>query len=240
MIIGILGSLGDREIATTGTKPSDCGNGKTTLLTKLLYSEATRQDDQFPEGRKVICNYHTRYQGTEWGSPSWAEYRTSQEIFNHWMEVEEGHPDYGAIIGFTELSALINSAQRDTKLIAYIERCLNQRRKNGFDVIWDAQTLGSADKRWRDKTEYIYKPVKFHCEWNAEYKAFIPKEQCPLDNCNERHQIVVFIEKSPFPLSILDLTTPQMVLNAWEIGQLFDTNEKMEDVLHFNKEWLKQ
>jgi len=239
MIIGILGSLGDYELQTTGPRPSDCGCGKTVTLVKILYDEAMRRDEQYPDGRKVICNFHTRYNGAEWGTPSWAEYRTSQEIFDIWMEVEEGHPDYGAIIGFTELSALINSAQRDTKLIAYIERCLNQRRKNGWDIVWDSQTLGSADKRWRDKTEYIYKPIKFHCVWDSNYKSYLPIEPCPLDNCNQRHQIVVYIEKSPSPLSILDLKTPQMILNAWEIGQLFDTNEKMKDVLHFNPAWAK-
>jgi hypothetical protein len=235
MIIGILGSLGDYEIATTATRPSDCGNGKTTALVKLLYDEATLND------RKVICNFHTRYNGAQWGTPSWAEYRTSQEIFDNWMEVEEGHPDYGAIIGFTELSALINSAQRDTKLIAYIERCLNQRRKNGWDVIWDSQALGSADKRWRDKTDFIYKPMKFHSTWDPNFKAFLPTEPCPIDNCKDpRHQIVLYIEKSPNPLSILDLKTPQMILNTWEVGQLFDTNEKMKDILKFNPAWLKQ
>lgn len=233
MIIGILGSMGDREICTTEIRGSDCGNGKTVTLSHLLYQEAMT-------GRKVIANFHTRYPGTEWGSPSWSEYRTSQEIFDHWMEVEEGHPDYGAVVGLTELSALFNSAQRDTKVIAYIERCLNQRRKNRFDLIWDSQILGSADKRWRDKTEYIYKPVKFHCQWDPQYKAFLPTEQCPSDNCTEKHQIVVYIEKSTAPLTILDLKTPQMILNAWEIGQLFDTNEKMKDTLKFNKKWLEQ
>lgn len=240
MIIGILGSLGDYEVATTGSKPSDCGNGKTVTLTHLLYQEAMRRDDYFPDGRKVICNYHTRYNGAEWGTPSWAEYRTSQEIFDIWMEVEEGHPDYGAIIGLTELSALFNSASRDTKLIAYIERCLNQRRKNGWDLVWDSQILGSADKRWRDKTEYIYKPIKFHCAWDPDYKDFIPKDPCPIDNCNDRHQIVVYLEKSPYPLTIQDLKTPQIILRAWEIGQLFDTREKMKDVLKFNPAWNRQ
>lgn len=237
MITGILGNLGDYESTTTGTKASDCGCGKTMALTYLLYCEAMRRDELYPDGRKVIGNFHTRHLGAQWGTPSWSEYRTSQEIFDIWLDVEEGHPDYGAIVGITELSALINSAARDTKLIAYIERCLNQRRKNGWDIVWDAQTLGSADKRWRDKTEFIYKPVKFHCKWDAEYKAYIPTEPCPLDNCRERHQIVLFIEKSPFPLTIQDLKTPMVIINSWEIGQLYDTNEKMKDVLHFNPAW---
>lgn len=240
MIILIVGSLGDHELTTTGTKASDCGNGKTLTATHLLYNEAMRRDEQYPEGRKVICNFHTRYIGAEWGTPSWAEYRTSQEIFDIWMNVEEGHPDYGAIIGITELSALINSAQRDTKVIAYIERCLNQRRKNGWDIICDSQTFGSVDKRWREKMDFIYKPMKFHCTYNPDYQSFLPNEACPLDNCMERHQIVVYIEKSPYPLSILDLKTPQMILNAWEIGQLYDTKEKMKDSIQFNKAWLKE
>lgn len=235
-VIGVLGSLGDRELATTGTKPSNCGNGKTTTLTKLLFDEHEKKD------RKVICNFHTWYPGAKDRPdiPSWAEYRTSQEIFDIWLEVEEGHPDYGAIIGLTELTALINSAARDTKLIAYIEKCLNQRRKNAWDIVWDGQVLGSLDKRFRDMTEYLYKPVKFHCAYDPRYKAYLPTEPCPIDNCEDRHQIVVFIEQSPMPLSILDLKTPQLVINSWEIGQLFDTREKMKDVLHFNKRWLNQ
>lgn len=240
MITGILGNIGDFELTTSSTKPSDCGCGKTNALTFLLYGEAMRRDELYPDGRKVIANYHTRYRGSQFGMPSWSEYRTSQEIFDIWLEVEEGHPDYGAIIGITELSALINSASRDTKLIAYIERCLNQRRKNGWDIVWDSQTLGSADKRWRDKTEFIYKPVKFHCKWDPQFKAYIPTEPCPIDNCRDRHQIVLFIEKSPYPLTIQDLKTPMVIINSWEIGELYDTNEKMKDVLKLNPAWSKQ
>ena len=234
MIIGILGNLGDQEIATTGTKASDCGCGKTLLNAYLGYSEFLQKD------RKVIANFHTRFAGMPWGTPSWAEYRTSQEIFDMWMEVDEDHPDYGAMVLLTEVSALINSAQRDTKVIAYIERCLNQRRKNKWDIIWDSQTLGSADKRWRSKTDYIYKPVKYHCVWSPEYKEYVWTDPCPLDNCDERHIVVVYIEQSPHPLTLMDLKTPRLFLKAWEVGQLYDTNEKMKDTIKFNPRWFSQ
>jgi hypothetical protein len=233
MIIGILGSLGNREVATTGPKASNCGNGKTATLTKFLYDEHERKD------RKVICNYHTWRPGARDRPdiPSWAEYRTSQEIFDIWLDVDEDHPDFGAVVGLTELTALINSAARDTKLIAYIEKCLNQRRKNGWDIIWDGQVLGSLDKRFRDMTEYLYKPLKFHCAYDPRFKAYLPTEACLLDNCDERHQVIVYIEQSPYPLTVLDLKTPQLMINTWEIGELYNTREKMRDILHYNKKW---
>jgi hypothetical protein len=232
-VIGIIGKT-FQDAANTSKltiHPSACGNGKTTTNVHLLYQEFVQKD------RMVITNFHTRYPGADPGKPSWSKYMTSQEIFDLWLDVEEGDPEYGAIIGLTEVSGLMNSAGRQGKIITYVEKCLNQRRKNGWDVVWDAQDLGSNDKRWRDKTDYIYRPVKYHCEYSPEMECFRPTEPCPLDNCEEKHQIMVYIEQSPFPLSLQDLVNPQLILNAWEIGQLFYTREKMKDTLSLNPKW---
>jgi hypothetical protein len=236
MIIGILGNIGDHSpVSQASSRPSACGNGKTMLNAYLGYSEYERNPD-----RKIIANFHTKFMGMEMGTPSWAEYMTAQEIFEIWLDVEKGDEYYGAWVMLTEVSSLINSKARNGKLITYVEKCLNQRRKDRWTVVWDSQDLGAADKTWRDKTDYIYRPKKFHCTWNPEYKIYVPTEPCPLDICDQRHQIVTFIESSPEPLTALDLITPQLdPLNTWTVGQLYDTDEKMKDVLQWNPEWAK-
>lgn len=232
-VIGVIGKMfqGDGMVSPLVFHPSACGNGKTTTNVHILYQEFVQKN------RMVITNFHTRFPGAPANAPSWSTYRTSQEIFDMWLDVEEGDPEYGAIIGLTEVSSLINSAVREGKVIRHVEKCLNQRRKNGWDIVWDAQDLGSNDKRWRDKTDYLYRPMKYHCEYDIGLECYRPTYPCPLDICDEKHQILVFIEKSPFPLTLQEKINPQLILNAWEIGQLFYTDEKMKDTLVVNPDW---
>ncbi len=227
MIIGILGQLiGDRPSMAPGfQRPSPCGNGKTLTMVHFLYQEFIQRESP------IITNFHTRHLGTEWGTPSWSTYLPSQQIFDNWFDIDDG-----TIIAITELQSLINSAGRSAKLITYIEKCLQQRRKKGFQIFWDSQSLGSSDKRWRDATDYIYRPEKWHCTWSPEYQAFTPTEPCPMDICPERHQIFVY-QEYPTPGTIEEMIKPKLILNAWEIGQLFDTKENMKDVLRFNPAW---
>jgi len=227
MIFGILGQLmTDRRIAVPGFQmPSPCGNGKTITLVHFLYQEFLLKE------ANIITNFHTRHIGAEWGTPSWTTYMHSQSIFDNWFDF----PDR-TIIGITELQSLINSAGRQAKLITYIEKCLQQRRKSKMPIMWDSQTLGSSDKRWRDATDYIYRPEKWHCKWSPDYEYFIPIEPCPLDICDERHQVLVY-QEYPTPATIEEMIKPRLILNSWVIGQLFDTDEKMKDSLHYNPAW---
>ena len=227
MIIGILGQLmGEHAPSMPGyQRPSPCGNGKTVTMVHFLYQWYVQKE------ANIITNFHTRHLGAEWGTPSWSTYMTSQQIFDNWWDIEDE-----TIIAITELQSLINSAGRSAKLITYIEKCLQQRRKKGFKIFWDSQTLGSSDKRWRDATDYIYRPEKWHCHWNPDYDCFTPTEPCPLDICDERHQIFVY-QEYPTPATIEEMIKPQFILNSWEIGQLFDTKENMKDVLKFNPDW---
>jgi hypothetical protein len=227
VIIGILGQLmSDSRGAIPGyQRPSPCGNGKTLSMAHFLYQEFIQKE------ANIITNFHTRHIGRDYTDPSWTTYMHSQEIFDNWFDIEDG-----TWIGITELQSLINSAGRSAKLITYIEKCLQQRRKSEFSVIWDSQSLGSSDKRWRDATDYIYRPEKWHCSWQPDYECFKPTEPCPLDICHERHQILVY-QEYPAPATLQEMLTPLLILNAWEIGQLFDTKEKMKDVLRFNPDW---
>ncbi len=238
MIVGILGKLMNEGYRTDVGGASACGCGKTCTLVHLLYEEFNDIVEKESD-RKIITNFHTRYLGGQFGMPSWTEYMTSQEIFDIWMDIDEDSEYYGAIIGITELQSLFNSKARDNKVITYVEKCLSQRRKNGWHLIYDSQDFGSADKNWREKTDYIYRPVKFHCKYSPEYKEYLPTSQCPLDICEEQHQISVFIEKSVEPLTPRDLATPILTINAWQIGQLYDTHEKMNDFLQYNPAWNK-
>jgi hypothetical protein len=159
---------------------------------------------------------------------------TSQEIFDNWFDPELE----GALICLTELESLLNSAGRSSKVITYVEKCLNQRRKSGYDIIWDSQRWGSGDRRIRDKTDFIYRPEKWHCTYDDEAAIYRPVEQCPLDNCDERHQILLY-QEVPKPPTLEELLRPVAIINAWEVGQLYDTKEKMEDTIVFNPDWEK-
>lgn len=230
MIYGIVG----KTMAETSNvripgyqAPSACGNGKTNFMVYLLYNEFIKKN------RRVITNFHTNFIGRpHYSTPSWSEYKHSQQIFSEWFS----DTNAGSVIGITELQSLMNSAARQGKLITYIEKCLAQRRKMKFDIIWDSQELGSNDKRIRDKTDYIYRPEKWHCEYSPEYGDFRPTERCPLDECTERHLILVYQEK-PLPKSIKQIFEPVTILKSWEIGKLYDTDEKMTDVLHYDEAW---
>jgi hypothetical protein len=226
MIIGVVGMMDDfRPLNMDRICP--CGNGKTCTISAWAYNKYLQ------EQRNIITNFHTRFLGAPWGSPSWSTYMTSQEIFDHWFDDNLE----GSLICITELQSLLNSAARNAKLITYIEKCLQQRRKAGYDIIWDSQRLGSGDKRIRTMTDYIYRPEKWHCVFNTDANCYVPVERCPHDICTvERHQILVY-QEIPQPPTIEELLKPRAILNSWEIGQLYDTKEKMKDTLHYNPEW---
>jgi len=227
MILGILGMLDDSRPEYV-QRASPCGNGKTNFLTYLLYEEFRQKD------RLVITNFHTKFKGGEFGQHTWSRYMTSQEIFDRWFDEELN----GAVIGITELQSLLNSAGRSAKLITYVEKCLNQRRKSGYDIFWDSQRWGSGDRRMRDHTDYVYRPEKYDCEYNADAQCYVPVERCTLDICPKKHQIFIY-QEIPKPTTLKDMITPKLILNAWEIGELYDTNEKMTDILQYNPVWGK-
>jgi hypothetical protein len=225
LIYGIVGMTDDQRPENV-QRSSPCGNGKTNLLTHFLYSEFCENE------RKIICNFHTRFIGAPWGTPSWSTYMTAQEIFDNWWDPELE----GAAIGITELESIINSAGRSSKVITYLEKCLNQRRKAGYDIFYDTQRWFSSDRRMRDKTDYIWRPEKYHCEYIPEADTYMPTERCPLDICNEKHLILVYQEYPPAQ-TIIEKIKPQIIIKSWEIGQLYDTKEKMMDILQYNPAW---
>lgn len=225
-VYGVVGILDDAR-STAMQRPPSAGNGKTCLLTHILYQEFIRKD------RLVIANFHLRHKGGSFESgPSWALYKSSQEIFDNWF-CEEWN---GAIIAITELQSLLNSAGRSAKVITYLEKCLNQRRKKGFDLIWDSQRWGSVDKRIREITDEVYQPVKWHTRFNPEVQCWVPTQPCYTDNCSEKHQIAVHREL-PEPEFLEDKIKPLFFLNSWEIGELYDTREIMRDVLKWSPKW---
>jgi hypothetical protein len=224
-VFGIVGLIDD-TIITDQQRSSSAGNGKTLLMTHILRQEF------FKRNRLVIANYHLKYQGMDFTGPSWAKYMTAQEIFDHWFDPEL----QGAIIGITELQSILNSAGRSAKVITYIEKCLNQRRKQGFDLIWDSQRWGSVDKRIRVATNELYYPIKWHTKYHPVIKCWIPTEPCHIDNCKERHQIAVHREL-PEPKTLEEKIKPLYFLNTWEVGQFYNTHEMMRDTLKWTPAW---
>jgi hypothetical protein len=223
-VYGIVGLVDDTR-TTTGQRPPSAGNGKTCLMTHILNQEFLRKD------RLVIANYHLRFKGGSFAGPSWARYMPTQEIFDNWFNDDLE----GAIIAITELQSIFNSAGRSAKVITYLEKCLNQRRKSDYDLIWDSQRWGSVDKRIRDVTDELFYPVKWHTEYNPDIGIWIPTHPCSIDNCQERHQIAVHRE---FPAEYLDdRIIPLYFINTWEIGELYNTKEKMRDVLKWSPKW---
>lgn len=227
MIYGIVGMVDDFRLSTI-QRPSSAGNGKTCLLTHILYREFLEK------GRNVIANFHLKYKGGSFAGPSWATYMSSQEIFDHWFDDNLE----GSVIGITELQSLLNSAGRSSKMITYLEKCLNQRRKSDYDLVWDSQRWGSVDKRIRDNTDELYRPMKWHTAFNPHVQKWQPTELCPKDRCDEKHQISVYREL-PEPATQEERDRPLYFLNTWEIGELYNTREKMRDTLTYNPEWEK-
>jgi hypothetical protein len=222
MIYGIVGTISQtRNIGIP--RPSDCGNGKTNLMVYLAYQEFIQK------GRKVITNFHTRYMGGNWGY-SWSEFRTAQEIFE--MFFAEENED--ALICISEISGILHSAARESKTIKWVENRLNQRRKLGYDLIWDSQRWMSGDKIIRDKTDIIYVPIKFHCVFDMKINNYVPTKQCFADNCDEKHLILIY-QDVPLPPPEEELI-PLLCLQSWVIGELYDTKERIDQTLHAPKE----
>ena len=120
--------------------------------------------------------------------------------------------------------------------MAYIERCLVQRRKFNYEVCIDSQELGSIDKRFRNMADFIYIPMKFHAAYVPQYKEYVPVEPCPLDNCDKPHIIQVY-KNYPFPKSLEEMQTPIRKLKAWVVGQYYDKDEPMLDSVLPNPKW---
>ena len=224
-VYGIVGMLDEMRDARF-ERPAPAGNGKTLLLTHFLYQEFIQKD------RQVIANFHLYYPGGKDLGQSWATYMTSQEIFDHWFDDEI----QGAVIGITELQSLLNSAGRSAKMITYIEKCLQQRRKRDFEIAWDSQRWGSVDKRIRDATDELYQPMKWHCMFDEETLTWRVTYPCLKDRCDERHMISVH-QELPQPETYEERVLPLFFLNAWEIGELYNTKESMRDTLKYNPAW---
>ena len=215
-VIGIVGQLAQGR-ASNIPRPSDCGNGKTNFMVYLAYQEYLQRN------RHIITNFHTKFPGGANCAASWSTFMTGQEIFEHFLD--EDYED--ALICITEFSGLIHSAARSSKAIKWVDNNLNQRRKLGHDLIWDAQRWMSEDKIIRDKTDFIYVPVKFHCTFDMRVNNWIPTTQCPRDICDERHLILIYQDiPEPPPSKAL---IPIKCLQSWVVGELYDTKEKVTD-----------
>ena len=224
-VYGIVGLVDDMR-TTTVHRPPAAGNGKTCLMTHILHEEFQQKE------RLVVANYHLRYKGGSFSGPSWAKYMTSQEIFDHWFDEEL----QDAIIGLVELQSIFNSAGRSSKVITYLEKCLQQRRHLGYDIVWDSQRWGSVDKRIRDFTDELFYPIKWHCEYNAGARCWTPTHPCNTDNCQEQHQIAVHREL-PEPETLEEKIKPLYFLNSWVVGELYDTRERFTDVVKWSSKW---
>jgi len=163
-MIGVLGETVAQPKGAAVQQSDQCGCGKTTTLVYIGYQEYVKRH------RLIVSNFHTRFAGAQWGTQSWTQYMSAQEIFDKWWDPELK----GALILITEMQSLLNSAARNGKLITYIEKCLQQRRKHHFDIVWDSQRLGSSDLRIREYTQFLYRPQKFHCEYSPEFKDTVP------------------------------------------------------------------
>jgi hypothetical protein len=213
-VFGIVGQLSPTRVSNI-PRPSDCGNGKTNFMVYLAYQEFVKK------GRLIITNFHTKFPGGNFNH-GWSTFMTAQEIFEHFLDEE--YED--ALICITELSGILHSAARESKNIKWVDHNLNQRRKHGHDLIWDAQRWMSGDKIIRDKTDFIYIPVKFHCTFDMQANNWIPTSQCLLDICDQRHLILIYQDiPEPPPEEAL---TPIKCLQSWVVGELYDTKENVD------------
>ena len=167
-----------------------CGNGKTATLT--YFGREERKND-----RRVISNFNTTF----------SEYMTAQQILDGFFDRED------VMYLLSEIGKFLNSIGNPTKIKAWVEGIVQQRRKLKIDIMWDNQRLMSVDNRLREHTARYYVPRKFHCDDGTH---------CTDENCMRPHFIKVFCEK-PF------LIPPIAEFDCEEIGNLYNTNEIIRD-----------
>jgi hypothetical protein len=124
-----------------------------------------------------------------------------------------------ASIGIDELSTFLNSMGSKSQDILFSEKIIGQMRKRNIDMYWTAQRFKSAVNRVRILTNYILIPHKTHLD-------FMP---CYDPNCKEEHFILVYSE-NPF------VEKPIVILNAQNVGELYDTYEFIDDALNMPSE----
>lgn len=250
MIYGVVGTL-DRDTMMkfglynnkTGRfqrVASKKGNGKTLCL--VYYGFCENRD----YGRKVFSNFHTKFSiyrpaqeifedlgrlldlAGKYGAYGtiaeiiknfdhiFAHYALSQTAQTELYEIRSLFTEYyGCLILLTEFQKYFNSLGTSTKTIKWVEGILTQLRKVEIDFMWDSQRPISAGNRSREYTETFLVPQKFH---SADLSP------CDKDICGEDHLIYVY---SDIPFRENEL----VILDAKQVGALYDTNEIIGDNL---------
>lgn len=250
MIYGVVGTLDQNTMMKFGLYniktgrfqrvASKKGNGKTLCL--VYYGFCENRD----YGRKVYSNFHTKYSiykpaqeifedlgrlldlAGKYGAYGtigeiiknfdhiFAHYALSQTAQTELYEIRSLFTEYyGCLILLTEFQKYFNSLGTSTKTIKWIEGILTQLRKVEIDLMWDSQRPISAGNRSREYTETFLVPQKFH---SADLSP------CDKDICGEDHLIYVY---SDIPFREKEL----VILDAKEVGALYDTNEIIGDNL---------
>jgi hypothetical protein len=208
MIFGVVAKLYMAQEDSIVSTDIIAGNGKTATLVYFGHEEAKR-------GRHVISNFHTFFENSPcYNNPDFPnfrmpEYMDAQDILDGFFDREN------VCYLLSEIQKFMNSVGNPTTQKAWVEGLISQRRKLKVDIIYDSQRIMSFDNRIREHTKYWYIPRKFHVNDGTI---------CQSEDCLRHHFIQVFQE---IPYEIFPIAT----FDAQEIGQLYNTDEIIRDVI---------
>lgn len=183
---------------------SSRGGGKTTGIVYYLHA------DYENESRHIFTNFKC----------SFAKVMSAQNIVNELIQNQKIYLKEGVSVGLTEMQTVLNSLGSSAKQILFLNYWAGQTRKLNCDLNWDIQRYWDANNRLRSQTDNILKPMKYHA--NGKH--------CRIDRCTEHHYVKIFSEKPYRKYPITD----NEVIDTWETGKLYDTNELVFDNITFD------
>lgn len=180
------------------------GNGKTISQVFALHEDKE-------EGRAIFTNYKCTL----------GKMLPAQKIIEEISNNQDKYNEMGVSVGFTEMQTVLNSLGGSPAVTKFSSFFAAQSRKLNVDVYWDAQILWEVNNRWRNQTDYIFRPFKIH--ENGEI--------CLIDRCKKDHWVIIHGIKPHIPYNILG----EEVINCQEVGKMYNTNEIVFDEIVIEK-----
>lgn len=147
------------------------------------------------KGRKIVSNYFT----------SFSEQMTVEEMVTLFDTTDLQN----ITLLIDEIHVIFDSLGHKQGKTRLITNMITQTRKRKVDLYYTCQRWMSVNKRLRDMTTCVFLPYKIHLG---------TAQECNIDHCEQPHEIVITCQYpfKPWPLK---------VLNAREVGKLYDSNQ---------------
>jgi hypothetical protein len=180
------------------------GNGKTISMVYDLFLD-------FEDGRTVFTNFETNF----------SIILPMKKIILELKNNPKKYFDNGISVGITEIQTALNSLGGSTEVIKTSSFVAAQTRKTNCDFKYDLQIFKELNNRFRNQTDIILRPAKFHK--NGEI--------CLKDKCSMEHWIEIYGIKPDRPYNILG----DERINCQEMGKKYNTNEVVFDEFELPK-----